>query len=65
MQLSSGIVPPAPAPAGRASDALVFLGATGDLAYQQIFPALQQMVIHGELKVPVIATTGTLSTPIA
>ncbi|MEO8051918.1 MAG: glucose-6-phosphate dehydrogenase [Acidobacteriota bacterium] len=43
-----------PAPAGAASDALVFFGATGDLAYKQIFPALQQMVIHGELKVPVI-----------
>ncbi len=36
------------------SDALVFFGATGDLAYKQIFPALQQMVIHGELNVPVI-----------
>ncbi len=36
------------------SDALVFFGATGDLAYKQIFPALQQMVIHGELTVPVI-----------
>ena len=36
------------------SDALVFFGATGDLAYKQIFPALQQMVLHGELNVPVI-----------
>ena len=36
------------------SDALVFFGATGDLAHKQIFPALQQMVIRGELKVPVI-----------
>ncbi len=36
------------------SDALVFFGATGDLAYKQIFPALQQMVVRGELKVPVI-----------
>jgi glucose-6-phosphate 1-dehydrogenase len=36
------------------SDALVFFGATGDLAYKQIFPALQQMVIRGELTVPVI-----------
>jgi len=43
-----------PAPAGLASDALVFFGATGDLAYKQIFPALQQMVLHGELNVPVI-----------
>jgi glucose-6-phosphate 1-dehydrogenase len=50
-------VPPPPAtsaPAGAASDALVFFGATGDLAYKQIFPALQQMVIHGALNVPVI-----------
>ena len=29
------------------SDALVFFGATGDLAYKQIFPALQAMVKHG------------------
>jgi len=41
-------------PAGAASDALVFFGATGDLAYKQIFPALQQMIIRGELNVPVI-----------
>src|SRR5690348_7637698 len=26
------------------SDALVFLGATGDLAYKQIFPALQGLI---------------------
>jgi len=36
------------------SDALVFFGATGDLAYKQIFPALQQMIQHGTLNVPVI-----------
>ncbi|HVC79514.1 MAG TPA: glucose-6-phosphate dehydrogenase [Chloroflexota bacterium] len=36
------------------ADALVFFGATGDLAYKQIFPALQAMVRHGHLKVPVI-----------
>jgi glucose-6-phosphate 1-dehydrogenase len=36
------------------SDALVFLGATGDLAYKQIFPALQAMVKRGHLTVPVI-----------
>ncbi|HEX6508321.1 MAG TPA: glucose-6-phosphate dehydrogenase [Chloroflexota bacterium] len=36
------------------SDALVFFGATGDLAYKQIFPALQSMVNHGTLDVPVI-----------
>ena len=37
------------------SDALVFFGATGDLAYKKIFPALQRMVQHGSLDVPVIA----------
>src|SRR5262245_3818305 len=36
------------------SDALVFFGATGDLAYKQIFPALQAMVRRGHLNVPVI-----------
>src|ERR1700760_3284843 len=36
------------------SDALVFYGATGDLAYKKIFPALQAMVKRGNLKVPVI-----------
>jgi glucose-6-phosphate 1-dehydrogenase len=36
------------------SDALVFFGATGDLAYKQIFPSLQGMVKRGQLNVPVI-----------
>src|SRR5215471_3708930 len=36
------------------SDALVFFGATGDLAYKKIFPALQGMVRQGTLDVPVI-----------
>jgi glucose-6-phosphate 1-dehydrogenase len=36
------------------SDALVFFGATGDLAYKQIFPALQAMAGCGELELPVI-----------
>jgi glucose-6-phosphate 1-dehydrogenase len=36
------------------SDALVFFGATGDLAYKQIFPSLQAMVKRGRLNVPVI-----------
>jgi glucose-6-phosphate 1-dehydrogenase len=40
--------------AEAASDALVFFGATGDLAYKKIFPALQGMVKHGRLSVPVI-----------
>jgi glucose-6-phosphate 1-dehydrogenase len=38
----------------RAADALVFYGATGDLAYKKIFPALQGMVKRGVLAVPVI-----------
>jgi glucose-6-phosphate 1-dehydrogenase len=37
-----------------ASDALVFFGATGDLAYKQIFPSLQKMVLRDNLNVPVI-----------
>src|SRR3989441_11783155 len=36
------------------SDALVFFGATGDLAYKKIFPALQAMLRRGHLDVPVI-----------
>jgi glucose-6-phosphate 1-dehydrogenase len=36
------------------SDAFVFFGATGDLAHKKIFPALQSMVKHGTLTVPVI-----------
>ena len=37
-----------------AADALVFFGATGDLAFKKIFPALQAMVKRGHLDVPVI-----------
>jgi glucose-6-phosphate 1-dehydrogenase len=36
------------------SDALVFFGATGDLAYKKIFPSLQAMVKRGNLNMPVI-----------
>ena len=36
------------------SDALVFFGATGDLAYKKIFPSLQAMIKRGHLNVPVI-----------
>ena len=36
------------------SDALVFYGATGDLAYKKIFPSLQAMVKRGHLDVPVV-----------
>ena len=36
------------------SDAFVFFGASGDLAYKQIFPALQSLIKHGRLDIPVI-----------
>jgi len=36
------------------SDALVFFGATGDLAHKMIFPALQAMAKSGRVAVPVI-----------
>jgi glucose-6-phosphate 1-dehydrogenase len=36
------------------SDALVFFGATGDLAYKKIFLALQAMLKRGHLDIPVI-----------
>jgi glucose-6-phosphate 1-dehydrogenase len=36
------------------SDALVFFGATGDLARKQIFPALYAMAKRGALSVPVV-----------
>jgi glucose-6-phosphate 1-dehydrogenase len=40
--------------ANNQTDALVFFGATGDLAYKKIFPALQAMVKRGHLNVPVV-----------
>jgi glucose-6-phosphate 1-dehydrogenase len=43
-----------PVTSGTRSDALVFFGATGDLAYKKIFPALQAMAQDGVLEVPVI-----------
>jgi glucose-6-phosphate 1-dehydrogenase len=36
------------------SDALVFFGATGDLAYKKVFPALQTLIQHGHLDVPIV-----------
>jgi len=36
------------------SDALVFFGATGDLAHKKTFPALQSMIRRGNLNVPII-----------
>ena len=40
------------------SDALVFFGVTGDLAYKQIFPALQAMIQRGNLDMPIIGVAG-------
>ena len=39
---------------GSRSDALVFFGATGDLAYKKIFPALQAMAKRGNLDIPIV-----------
>ena len=40
--------------AAELSDALVFFGATGDLAYKKIFPALYELTRRDKLEVPVI-----------
>jgi glucose-6-phosphate 1-dehydrogenase len=40
--------------ARRQSDAIVFFGATGDLAYKQVFPALQGLVERNRIDVPII-----------
>jgi glucose-6-phosphate 1-dehydrogenase len=45
------------------SDALVFFGATGDLAYKKIFPALQAMLKRGHLDVPVIGVARSALSP--
>jgi glucose-6-phosphate 1-dehydrogenase len=36
------------------ADAFVFFGATGDLAFEQIFPALQALTKNGHLDMPVV-----------
>jgi glucose-6-phosphate 1-dehydrogenase len=36
------------------SDALVFFGITGDLAYKKIFPALHAMIRRKTLDIPII-----------
>jgi len=36
------------------ADALVFFGATGDLAYKKIFPALQALARRGRLDIPIV-----------
>jgi glucose-6-phosphate 1-dehydrogenase len=42
-----------------AADALVFFGATGDLAHKMIFPSLYRMAKRGTLTVPVIGVAST------
>lgn len=44
----------APSRSTAPSDALVFFGATGDLAYKKIFPALHSLVKRGRLDVPIV-----------
>jgi glucose-6-phosphate 1-dehydrogenase len=39
---------------GEISNRFVFFGATGDLAYKQIFPALQSMIRRGNMDMPII-----------
>jgi glucose-6-phosphate 1-dehydrogenase len=46
------------------SDALVFFGATGDLAYKTIFPSLQAMLKRGHLGVPVIGVAKCIFRPV-
>ncbi|MCA9623110.1 MAG: glucose-6-phosphate dehydrogenase, partial [Myxococcales bacterium] len=36
------------------ADAFVFFGATGDLAFKKIFPALQALVSRGALDGPIV-----------
>jgi glucose-6-phosphate 1-dehydrogenase len=55
MKIDSQQVSPRSQPVdAETSDALVFFGATGDLAYKQIFPALQQMILRDNFNVPII-----------
>jgi glucose-6-phosphate 1-dehydrogenase len=41
----------------ESSDALVFFGATGNLAHKKIFPALAALVARGQLDIPIIAVS--------
>ncbi len=49
-QIAQGVI----SPSAVTSDALVFFGATGDLAYKKIFPVLHSMIRHGTLTTPII-----------
>ena len=46
-------------PTATPADALVFFGATGDLAFKKVFPALQALVQRGQLDVPVIGVASS------
>jgi glucose-6-phosphate 1-dehydrogenase len=39
---------------GARADAFVFFGATGDLAFRKVFPALQAMIRRRELEIPIL-----------
>src|SRR5690625_419618 len=47
----------------RCSDVLVFFGATGDLAFREIFPALFALYQRGRLTIPVIGVARSPLTP--
>jgi glucose-6-phosphate 1-dehydrogenase len=47
--IKEGFAPDAPS-----ADAVVFFGATGDLAHKKIFPALQALAKRGNLDIPII-----------
>ena len=44
------------------TDALVFFGVTGDLAFKQIFPALQSMIRHDDPHLPIIGVAKSVWT---
>ncbi len=46
---------------GEPSDALTFFGATGDLAFKKIFPALYAMAMRDRLRFPVIGVARSLN----
>ena len=53
-QLNDCVEVPRPQSTANDADALVFFGATGDLAYKKIFPAIQRMIKKDHLNVPII-----------
>ncbi len=53
MDQTAELVAPS-ATTGERADAFVFFGASGDLAYKKIFPALQAMAVRGRLNMPVV-----------